>query len=190
MRTSKPISTISYNTDDFLKAKIERWKGLGIIEFGMWIRHMPEQDEKKSHCHVFLKPAKLIQTMDLENDSCEFDPMFPDKPLKMVSFRVSQESDWVLYGIHDPAYLAEKGLEREFVYGFEDIQSTCEDTLTDIIAHISDQRKGRIEYRIIECINRGMNWHQIVSSGMIPLRHLAGAKIMYTAITEQEKSLV
>lgn len=187
MRTSKPISTISYNSDEFLKAKIEYWKSLGIIEFGMWIRHMPEEDEKKTHCHVFLKPAKLIQTMDLEMDSCELDPQNPDKPFKMVSFRVSQESDWLLYAIHDPAYLAEKGLEREFVYSFDDIHTTCDDTLSDIIAHISDDRKGRIEYRLIDCINRGMTWQQIISSGMIPLRHMSGAKIMYEAITGQTR---
>ena len=187
MRTSKPVSTISYNSDEFLNAKIHEWKFLGLIEFGMWIRHMPEEDEKKSHCHVFLKPAKLIQTTDFEDKSLEFDPSNPEKPFKMVSFRISNESDWLLYSIHDPAYLAEKGLIREFVYSFEDIKCTCEDTLTDIISHVSDNRKGRLEYRLVDCMNRGMNWQQIVSSGMIPLRQIAGAKIMYEALSGQSR---
>lgn len=190
MRTSKPISTISYNSADFLKAKIEYWKSVGIIEYGMWIRHEPEQDEKKAHYHVYLKPAKLIQTMDLENDSCELDPENPDKPFKMVSFRVSKEDDWLLYSIHDPSYLLEKGMSREFCYGFEDIQTTCEDTLKDIISHISDNRKGRLEYRLIECINMGMKWQEIVMSGMIPIRQISGALIMYRSITGQEKSVL
>ena len=103
MRTSKAVSTISYNSAEFLKAKIEYWRKSGIIEFGMWIRHEPEADEKKAHYHVYLKPAKLIQTMDLEMDSCELDPDNPDKPLKMVSFRISKEDDWLLYSIHDPS---------------------------------------------------------------------------------------
>lgn len=185
MRTSKAISTISYNTDDFLKGKIDYWKQIGLIEFGMWIRHDPEQDEKKSHCHVYLKPAKLIQTMDLEMDSCEIDPANPEKPLKMISFRASEESDWLLYAIHDPNYLIEKGLEREIIYSFDDIQTTCQDTLTDIISHMNDKRKGRLEYRIMDCINRGMSWNQIVGSGIIPLRQMGGAKIMYSAMTHQ-----
>lgn len=183
MRTSKPISTISYNTEDYLKNVIEKWRKNGIIEYAMWIRHEPEQDEKKAHYHVFIKPAKLIQTMDLENDSMELDPYNPEKPLKMISFRVSKESDWVLYGIHDKAYLQEKGLEREKHYDLQDIQATCHDTLTDIIACLSDERKGRIEYRIMECVDRGMSWGQIVGSGLIPLRHMGGAKIMYQALT-------
>lgn len=186
MRTSKPIATISYNTPEFLKGKIEYWKEIGWIEFGMWIRHEPESDEKKAHYHVYLKPAKLIQTTDLEKESCEIDPLQPDKPLKMISFRSSKESDWVLYSIHDPTYLLEKGLTREYVYSFEDINSTCSDTLSDIISHISDDRQGRLEYRLIQCINMGMNWNQIVSSGLIPLRHMGGARIMYRAMTLQE----
>lgn len=189
MKTSKAISTISYNSAEFLKAKIEYWKAQGIIEFGMWIRHEPEQDEKKAHYHVFLKPAQLIQTMDLELDSCEIDPQHPDKPLKMISFRFSKEDDWVLYGIHDSNYLAEKGLTREHHYDISDIESTCEETLSDIISHLSDNRKGRLEYRIIDCINKGMTWQEIISSGLVPIRYMGGAKIMYTAITGQTNDI-
>lgn len=185
MRTSKPISTISYNSEAFLEQKIEYWKRQGIIEYGMWIKHDPEADEKKAHYHVFLRPARMVQTMDLELDSQEIDPTYPDKPLKMVGFRISKEDDWLLYAIHDPAYLVEKGLQREFVYSLEDVKSTCSDTLQDIISHMSDNRNGRLEYRIIQCVNMGMNWSQIVSSGLIPLRYMAGAKIMYQALTGQ-----
>lgn len=190
MRTSKPISTISYNSHDFLRQKIEYWKSIGIIEYAMWIRHEPEEDEKKAHYHVYLRPAMLIQTMHLEEDSCEIDPQNPEKPFKMVSFRISKEDDWLLYSIHDPNYLAEKGLSREFFYGFEDIETTCADTLTDIISHMSDKRKGKLEYRIIECINRGMTWTQIVQSGIVPIRQMSGAMIMYRSITGQFKDMV
>lgn len=185
MRTSKAISTISYNSDLFLKNKIEEWKNNGLIEFGMWIRHQPDEDNKKSHCHVFLQPAKLIQTMDFEQDSIELDPCNPDKPFKMISFRVSKESDWLLYAIHDKYYLMEKGIERNYYYSFDDIQSTCDETLNDIISRISDDRKGRLEYRIIDCINRGLKWGDIISSGLVPIRYMSGAKIMYEAITGQ-----
>lgn len=205
MRTSKPISTISYNSDDFLQAKIEYWKKIGLIEFGMWIRHEPEEDEKKSHCHVYLKPAKLIQTMDLEEDSRELDPTWKPKDsykdekdrlehekkmfLKMITFRTSKEDDWLLYAIHEPSFLAEKGLTREYTYGIDEVLNTCQDTLNDIVSRLSDNRKGRLEYRLVQCINNGMNWQQIVSSGLVPIRQITGAKLMYIALTGQEKHI-
>ena len=123
MRTSKSVSTISYNSDEFLTAKIEYWKRIGLIEYAMWIRHQPDEDNKKSHCHVFIKPAQLIQTTTFEIESTEIDPLNPDKPFKMISFRNSKESDWLLYAIHDKAYLLEKNLERNIYYSFDDVRS-------------------------------------------------------------------
>lgn len=183
MRTSKPISTISYNTPEFLRSKIQQWKKSGFIEFGMWIKHLPEEDEKKAHYHILLRPARLVQTMDLELDSCEFDPENPDKPLKMVGFRVSKETDWLLYSIHDPVYLKEKSLERSYIYSFDDLETTDEDTLTEIISHCTDERKGKLEYRLIELVSRGMSWNEIVRSGFVPIRHMAGAKMYYEALS-------
>lgn len=183
MRTSKPISTISYNTPEYLKAKIEQWKNKGLIEYAMWIQHEPEEDEKKPHFHVFLKPAQLLQTMDLELDSMEVDPQNIDKPLKMISFRISKEDDWLLYSLHDRSYLLEKGLTRQYAYDLDDVQRTCDDTFSDIVSHVHDSRKGKLETRIYDCVKMGMKWHDIVGSGLIPLRYMAGAKIMYDALT-------
>ena len=187
MRTSKPISTISYNSEQFLKQKINDWKKAGIIEFGMWIRHEPESDEKKAHYHVFLKPAQLLQTVFLEEDSIEIDPLNPDKPFKMISFRVSKESDWVLYSIHEKGYLQEKGLTRDIHYDVADIECTCEETLTDILSHLSDDRKGRLETKILDCINKDMGWQQIVRSGLIPIRQISAARLYYSALTGQDQ---
>ena len=182
MRTSKPISTISYNTPEYLQMKIEQWRNQGLIEFGMWVRHEPEEDEKKPHFHVFLKPAQLLQTMDLELDSLEVDPENIDMPLKMISFRISKEDDWLLYSLHDKRYLLEKGLTREFSYDINDVHRTCDDTFADIIAHVHDSRKGKLETRIYDCIKMGMKWSEIVASGLIPLRYMSGAKMMYDAL--------
>lgn len=188
MKTSKPIAGVSYNSPAFLKSKIEYWKSLGLIEFGMWIYHKAEEGEKKDHYHVYLKPAKLLQTMDLEQDSCEVDPN-SDKPLKIVGLSPSKETDWVLYTLHDQAYLMEKGLERSYHYDISDFETTCTDTLANIIYHVADERKGKVEYRLIDAVNMGMSWYAIVKSGMIPMRHMAGALLMYKALTGQEKSV-
>lgn len=182
MKTSKPISTISYNTKDFLEEKLNEWRKNGIIEFAMWIRHEPEEGDKKAHFHVYIKPARLLQTLDLEEMSQEIDPQNLDKPLKMISFRSSVESDWVLYSIHDKQYLAEKGLTRQNHYDISDIHSTCEDTLQDIITRLNDNRKGDIQKRIVDCIEMGMSFGAILKSGMIPMRYVHSAKIYYDEI--------
>lgn len=188
MRTSKPISTISYNTPEFLRQKIEYWKKLRLIEYGMWILHRAETGEK-DHYHVFFKPAQQIQTMDLEEDSKEFDPNFPDKPLKMIGFSSSKADDWVMYALHDVDYLASKGLTRQFHYDISDFESTDIDTFTEIIAQLNDSRKGRLENRILEMCEQGLTWSEIVRSGIVPIRYMSNAKIFYTAITGQEKFL-
>lgn len=205
MKTSKPISTISYNSPNFLRNKIEEWKKKGLIEFGMWIKHFPDEDNKKVHYHVYLKPAKLIQTMDLEEDSCEIPKLYDDKglpmpvnenagsalmlsdikPLKMIGFRNSKEDDWILYGIHDPTYLAEKGLTRNHHYTFSDIESTCKETLLDMITHLVDNRKGRLEVRLFDLINMGLSWKEIVTTGIVPMKQMHNAFLFYKAITSQ-----
>lgn len=184
MNTRKPISTISYNTAEFLANKISEWKKKGLIEFAMWIFHEADKDDAKEHFHVYIMPAKQIQTMDLEFDSQEIDPVNPKKPLKMITFRPSKEEDWTLYGIHDPVYLMEKGLTRNTFYKFEDIMSTDQDTLNNIIARITEERQGKLEYRILECINKGMSWGQIVRAGIVPIRNIVGARIYHDTLLE------
>lgn len=180
MKTSKPISTVSYNSPDFLSNLILTWKRSGIIDFGMWILHKAEEGEK-DHFHVFLKPSKLIQTSDLEKESCEFVPTHP-KPLKMIPFCSSKEDDWVLYTLHDPDYLASKGLVRLYSYSLEDYSSTDSDCFADIVSRVHDNSQGKIEYRLIQLIRSGLSWDQIVLSGFIPLRYITGAKIMYDSL--------
>ena len=113
MKTSKPIATISYNSENFLREKIYEWKRCGFIEYGMWILHQPDVDGDKPHYHVYLQPAKLIQTEELILRSKELDPNW--KPLEsyvdekekerhekkqflgMTVFKSSETSNWILY---------------------------------------------------------------------------------------------
>ena len=182
MNTSKSIAGISYNSPGFLQGKMEQWKNAGLIEFGAFIYHQAEEGEKKDHFHIYLLPAKRLQTVDLENDSFEFDRLHPDKPLKIVGLTPSKEADWILYTLHDEVYLQEKGLQRKFHYSLEDYVTTDQDLFDIMVSRISDERKGKIEYRIIQMINNGMNWEQMLHSGLIPMRYVYSAKIMYDTL--------
>ena len=44
MKTSKPISTISFNTESFLRGKLRELEAAGILEFWAYIKHDPEPE--------------------------------------------------------------------------------------------------------------------------------------------------
>ena len=187
MNTSKSIAGISYNTEEFLKGTLEDWKREGIIEFAMFIHHKAEADEKKDHFHVYIIPAKRLQTVDLELKSQEFDPMHPDKPLKLLGLTPSKESDWLLYALHDPTYLIEKGLEKAYHYSLEDFKSTDLDLFDIIVSRIGETRNGKIENRVIQMIRNGMTWNEMLTSGLIPMRYVYSAKIIFDSFVIKEE---
>lgn len=103
MATSKPHSTISYNTEPFLKSKLDSWLKAHYIQAYQYIRHKGE-DGDKDHIHLRIEPNKALDLMDLTEDLKE--PVHgSDKPLGVRPWRPSKEEDWFLYSVHDPKYL-------------------------------------------------------------------------------------
>lgn len=124
MATQKPISTISYNTEAFLKEKLENWMNAHIIQAFQYICHKGE-DGDKDHIHLRVEPNKKIDPMDLIEQLKEY-RIGEDKPLGCRPFRPSKEEDWILYSVHDKQYLkikyggGEKG--EKLPYNWQDIQ--------------------------------------------------------------------
>ena len=108
MRTSKPIATISYNSQEFLWVKLNELIDAHKISDFMFINHFAEEDERKNHIHLWIKPNTLIDTMDLQKFLIELVPNNPLKPLKCIDFRPSLVDDWILYSQHFEPYLASK----------------------------------------------------------------------------------
>ena len=123
MATQKPISTISYNSELFLKEKLDNWIKAHIIQTYMYICHKGE-DGDKDHIHVRIEPNKKLDPMDLQAELLEY-PFGVDKPLGCRPFRPSKEEDWILYAVHDETYLklkysgGEKG--EKLPYKWQDI---------------------------------------------------------------------
>lgn len=124
MATQKPISTISYNTESFLKEKLETWLNAHIIQAYQYICHKGE-DGDKDHIHLRLEPNKKLDPMDLMDSLLEYQAG-NDKPLGCRPFRPSKEEDWILYAVHDEQYLklkyggGEKG--EKLPYKWQDIK--------------------------------------------------------------------
>lgn len=106
MATQKPISTISYNTESFLKEKLDSWINAHIIQAYQYICHKGE-DGDKDHIHLRIEPNKKLDPMDLLEQLKEYQ-IGSDKPLCCRPFRPSKEEDWILYAVHDKQYLNSK----------------------------------------------------------------------------------
>ena len=103
MATRNPISTISYNTEPFLREKLETWLRAHIIQAYQYIPHKGE-DGDKNHIHVRIEPNKILDPMDLKEALQEY-VIGSEKPLGCRPFRSSKEEDWILYVVHDKDYL-------------------------------------------------------------------------------------
>lgn len=120
MHTSKPISTISYNSHGFLIDTLMKLREKGVISDWFCIKHYREEDESKDHYHVWIMPNKRIDTLYLQGFFKEFDPEFPQKPLGCIDFCISNPDDAILYFQHFTPYLNFKGQSRKYVYQRED----------------------------------------------------------------------
>lgn len=124
MATQKPISTISYNSEQFLKEKLEQWIKAHIIQSYMYICHKGE-DGDKDHIHLRIEPNKKLDQMDLTEQLQEYQ-MGQKKPLGIRPWRPSKEEDWILYAVHDEQYLklkyagGEKG--EKLPYKWQDVR--------------------------------------------------------------------
>lgn len=170
MRTSKPIATISYNTETYLRNKLNELIDSHKISDYMFIYHYAEQDEKKDHIHLWIKPNTLIDTMDLQNHFKELDPTNPSKALGVIDFRPSQVDDWILYSEHYGPYLASKFEGREFAYLKTDFRYHNEDNFDDLYNHAHKGSEWAKRNQLLQALNdEGISPVDLVLSGAVPL---------------------
>lgn len=169
MRTSKPIATISYNTEDFLDRTLRGLYQRHVISDFMYIRHIHEADELKDHFHVYINPNKPVDTMALQDMFLEIDPN-NEKPFKCINFVSSKIDDWILYCLHFKPYLKSKCLEREYSYSPEDIHCADEDTLAENLRHALEQSDFALSRKRSKAI-RTINPVDLIDTGVIPLNN-------------------
>lgn len=170
MNTSKPISTISYNSPDFLKARLEELVNNHTIADWIFIKHDAEEDERKDHIHLWIEPNRRLDTMTLQDFFKEFDPDHPDKPLGCIKFNSSNLDDWILYSIHDSAYLRSKCESREFAYRKEDFVYCDEDAFEEAFRHAYRGSEWARRSQVLERLEDGtISEREAVRGGMLPL---------------------
>lgn len=183
MRTTKPISTISFNTKDFLVGKLNELVKAKIITEWYFVEHEPEDDEggKKKHNHLWILPTKMIQTDDLRDELKEFDPSKPDKPLGCLPFSYSKFDDWYLYACHDKAYLASKGQSRKYHYKYDEFQVSDQDAFNYHVKMV-DHLASTPYQAIVDAQSHGITWHEFVARGAIPLPQIGMWRMAWDSI--------
>lgn len=174
MRTTKPISTVSFNTAEYLEQKLTELQRAGIIAFWAFMTHLPEEDETKEHHHLFVEPSKMLQTEDLKKEFLEPDPANP-LPRGTISWQSSRFDTWYLYALHDRGYLRTLGEDRKFAYRPASFKTSDRDDLND--------RARRINLLAIspyqameEAQAQGLTWAEFFSRGTIPIQQTLLAK--------------
>lgn len=185
MRTTKPISTISFNSVEHLKMTLENLTKARKISFWAFIPHKPEDDEagKKHHAHVYIEPSVLLQTDDIKEAFKEYDPEKPDKPKGCLTFLTSKFADWYLYSIHDRRYLASKGQSRKFHYKHEDFVSSDPDDLLFKVRSIDLLSLSRYA-DMLDAIENGLLWEEYFMRGTVPLNLVAQTKLAWDALMQ------
>lgn len=171
MRTTKPISTISYNSPEYLEARCNELVKAKKVSFWAFVEHEPEDDEAglKRHIHLFIEPSKLIQTDDLRDFFKEIDINNPAvKPLGVIAFHSSKFDDWYLYSKHDASYLASKDQSRRFHYEHDMFITSDDDDLNYRVKTINLLEVSPFK-AMEEAVKVGVSWEEYFLRGLIPI---------------------
>lgn len=168
MRTTRPISTIWYGSEEFLKMKLDNLIVSGDLLFYTYVKHLKEEDEKKDHIHVYMVPDGQLDTSSLNNELTEYD-MNNVKPIKPLPYQFSKFDDWYLYDSHNIAYLASKGQTRKYHYSQEDFKSSNDDYLNELVHTIDMSKINRLEV-VKDAAEKGLSFSELVKTGQVPIQ--------------------
>lgn len=172
MKTSKPISTISYNSEEFLKAKLDYLVRSGEIVFWYYIKHHGEYDKEtdiqdKDHIHVYIESGNKIDTIKLGEMFLEYENGdLNSKPLKCMPFRVSKPYDALLYNIHHTQYLLTKFEKKEFSYTLDDIVTNDKDYLLQLYSEAMHSDIFKRD-RMVKLMDSGVSVSEMCYHGLI-----------------------
>lgn len=170
MKTIKPITTISYNSQAFLDVKLQELLEGEIIDFYFYVKHYGETDEKgtkeKDHIHLYLRPACRLEMNDIPKFFVEPDPAKPDKPLTCMPCRkCNSDFDAYFYFLHDPDYLLSKGMTRQHHYTAEEVNTNDPDFLAEML-HTFPVTPFQKERKIREMVTHHATDADILNAGI------------------------
>lgn len=183
MQTAKLISTVSFNTPEFLHGCLNRLVKGGVLDYAHWVWHEPEADETKAHAHVVMMPNKRLNTAALRMEFTEL-IAGEEKPRGILPCQSSKMRDWMLYAAHDAAYLLAKGQERIHQYERDAFHSTDADQLDEDWRDSHDGGNSKIKI-LTAYADKDLPWGEVMVSGVIPINQLFQYREIYFALLEK-----
>ena len=171
MKTSKPFSTISYNSREFLEVKLGELISRRKIAFYAFIHHFPEEDEKKAHKHLYIVPNGQTNTDEVMEYLLEIDPQKPDMLLGCIAPRSSKWVDWYLYTLHDKDYLASKGQARKYHYTKDDYIVSDSDYFNEEIHSMDLSHLSKVK-SLRSAVESGVPFEELLMRGQIPIQQV------------------
>lgn len=169
MATQRPLSTINYCSEKFTVHILHEWIKQKRIQYAMYICHIGE-DGDKDHMHLFVFPNKRLDPMDLKEELKEVDPNHV-KMKGTLSWHLSTEEDWLLYGYHNKDYLRLheelKEANSKIEYSLNDIKVVGDFDIEELhLRALAKMKKG--SSGIYGRLKKGENAQDLISQGVSP----------------------
>ena len=180
MRSGKSLSSIAYHRASVFATITNGLRKSGAIGPALWIPHKGEGGDK-DHIHLLLLGGFKTYNTEGLGSLWGFDIEGDEKRSVSALWRTTKNTaDWLLYCLHDPKYLALKGLERECAYDWADMRVTegDEGLLDELRREALDFGEGlgdKTTRRLVAMAKRDMTWKQVVLSGLVPMGQLSQA---------------
>lgn len=185
MKTSKAFSTISYNSEGFLVATLQRLVDTRKIDFFAFVEHYPEEDETKRHKHLYIVPNGKTDTDQVRTELLEVDISNPlAKPLGCMPCKSSKFADWYLYALHDSNYLASKGQSRKFHYSKTDFLVSDADYFNEEIHTIDHTKYNRFQ-ELVRALEDGKSFAEFLATGLVPLQQTYAYEKAFDILSER-----
>lgn len=191
-KTKTPLSSISYNTEPFLRSTLDRLVNSGDIAFWCYIYHFGELNEdgtrEKDHFHVYIFPATALDPRQLRQEFVEFLPTEP-LPRGFMPIRPNTSwQDWYLYNLHDIPYLSSKGQSREYHYSDTDMIRSDDTFYWDSVHHI-DRTKINPLGDVVRAAQSGMSFSEYITLNHLSLLQVRSAQFVFQQIQGGEPNL-
>lgn len=190
MLTICKLSTISYNTTDFLVHVLNSLMEAQKISFWAFIEHEPEDEELKAHKHLLIIPDTRLSTTDLSDAFLEYDPENPTLPLRCIDWRkTSCIYDWLLYGIHDSVYCKLKyGEDKKYHYEQEQVKNSDKFQMANYWYEAYHEFKFWKSQKFQKFLKNGMTAKQLVKNGYVSMGEMVQFSAMCNILSESNKT--
>lgn len=170
MSTSRPQSTISYNTEEFLIGTLNDLVKDYVISSWFFIKHDAEEDEKKDHYHVWIEPNGCINPMRVAERFIEPDPEGNELPLGVLPFHYSDPNNAIPYFEHNIFYLSMvKHEEREFIYEKKDFKCSNDLYFDRLYRHAFKASDWAKDQQLLKILRDGtMTGSELIEKGYVP----------------------